>query len=191
MRQTILAAVLAFSPLPAVAQPLERVIPRVELGLGMSGAVPPHLDGTSAAHARIGVGITPRFGVEAVVYVVDLRSGGNSLNIYYSVQGRYALSSNSDRLAMSLTFGGSGTWERYRTQESRFRTRDGVEYFSPARTVISSAPPIAPTVGVAIHYAVTRRIAVRLDAQAVFCPYFDAVGTLVSAGVAIPIPSRR
>ena len=191
MRQTILAAVLAFSPVPAVAQPSERVVPRVEFGLGMGGAVHPHLDGTSAAHARIGVGITPRFGVETVVYAVDSRFGGNSPDLYYSVQGRYALSSTTDRLAMSVTFGGSGKRETYRTRESRFRAPNGVEYFSPARTIVSTMPPIAPTVGVAIHYAITRRIAVRLDAQAVVCPYFDAVGTLASASVVIPIPSRR
>ena len=191
MRQTVLAAVLAFSPVPAFAQPPERVIPRVEFGVGMGGAVHPHGDGASAAHGRIGVGITPRFGVETVVYVVDSRFVGNSLNLSYSVQGRYALSSTTDRLAMSLTFGGSGTWKRYRTQESRFRAPNGVEYVSPPRTFVSAMPPIAPTVGVAIHYAVTRRIAVRLDAQAVFCPFFDAAGPLVSASVVIPIPSRR
>jgi hypothetical protein len=123
--------------------------------------------------------------------VADWRFSGDRLDLFYTLQGRFALRSNSDRLAMSLTFGGSGTWERHRTKESRFRGRGGEEYVFPARTFVSTLPPIAPTVGVAIHYAVTRRIGVRLDAQAVFCPFFDAAGPLVSASVVIPIPSRK
>jgi hypothetical protein len=191
MRRPILAVALAFFPAPAVAQQPERVIPRVEIGLGTGVAVHPHFDSTKVVQTRVGVGITRRFGFEAVVDIAGWRFDRNNLDLFYTLQGRYALNPNPGRLRTSVTFGVTGTIERLRIQEYRYRRPDGVEGVAPARTYVETFPPIVPTVGVAVHYAVTRRIGVRVDAQAVVCPYFDAVGTLVSAGVAIPIPSLR
>jgi hypothetical protein len=191
MHRTILAVVLSFSPAQAFAEQSERVIPRVEVGLGASAAIHPHgFDSVSGAQTRVGVGVTQRFGVEAVVGFEGWRFDSNDLEFVYTLQGRYALSPNPSRLAASVTFGATGIMERYRTQDARYRLPTGAEVFVPARTVVNTLPPVAPTVGVAVHYAVTRRIAVRADAQAVLCPYVDAVGTMVSAGVAIPILGR-
>ncbi|MGE5837548.1 MAG: hypothetical protein ACM4AI_23950 [Acidobacteriota bacterium] len=192
MRRTILAVVLTVSPAQAFAEQSERVIPRLEFGIGAGVVVPPHAGGDSAAQGRVGVGITHRFGVEAAIGVSNRQFVvGNRMDLLYTVQGRYALSPIPRRLAGSLTFGGTGVVQRYRRPEYQYRLPNGTEEVSPARSYVQSLPPIVPTAGVAVHYAVTRRIAVRADAQAVFCPYFDAVGTIVSAGVAIPIPSRR
>ncbi|HEX7779184.1 MAG TPA: hypothetical protein VF424_08110, partial [Vicinamibacterales bacterium] len=168
----------------------ERVIPRVELGLGTGGVFFPHGGGGSIAQPRVGVGITNRFGVEAAVGIAGWQFDRNDLELVYTIQGRYGLNARPGRLSGAFTFGGSGTFERGRSPEYRYTRPDGREGVIPAYTYVNGLPPILPTVGVTVHYAVTRRIGIRTDAQAVFCPYFDGVGAQVSAGIAIPIPSR-
>ena len=190
MRPVILAVVLTFAPGPALAQGAEQVIPRVEIALGTGVLLFPHGGGASVAQGRVAVGITNRFGVEATVGVAGWQFDSNDLEMLYTIQGRYALSSKPGRLSSAVTFGGSGTFERRRIRESRYTRPDGSEVVRPAYTYVDGLPPIAPTVGITVHYAVTPRIGIRTDAQAIVCPFFDAVGAQVSAAVAIPFPSR-
>jgi hypothetical protein len=111
------------------------------------------------------------------------------LDIVYTIQGRYAVG-NAGRWLGSFTFGGSGLIERDRWPEYRYRRPDGTEWVYPARTDVSGFPPLVPTVGVAFQYALTPRLAVRTDVQAVFCPYFDSIGVLSSVGISVPIGGR-
>ena len=117
-----------------------------------------------------------------------LRSQGHT--VIMPGHGRYWLTFRPGKLQAAATFGGSGRFERTRTSEFRRTRPDGVEQVFPARTYTSGLPPIAPTVGVAFKYTLTPRVALRADAQAVLCPYFDAIGGMASAGVSIPIGRR-
>ena len=146
--------------------------------------------GGSTAQVRVGVGIANRFGVEAAVGIDGWQFDRNDLELIYTIQGRYGLNSKPGRLSSAITFGVSGTYEQHRTQEYRTTRPDGREVVVPAYMYRDAVLPIVPTVGVAVHYAVTRRVSIRADGQLVVCPYFDAVGAQVSTGVAIPIPSR-
>jgi hypothetical protein len=191
MRRSILAIILVISPLPALAQQTGPAFPRFDIGIGAGGAVVPHGRRRPAlVQGRVGVGTNGRWGVEGVVAVPDGRFDVDDFDLFYTIQGRYWLTSSPGKLQAAVTLGGSGEFERTRTSEFRRTRPDGVEQVFPARTYTSGLPPIAPTVGVAFQYALTPRVALRADAQAVLCPYFDAVGGMASAGVSIPIGRR-
>jgi hypothetical protein len=187
MRHIILSCGFAvcLSPVTVLAQSTDPSPPRVDLGFAFAGGSIPHEGSEQFLQPRIGVALTPRFGLEGIVDVGRNREtpwSQDVVRLYYTVQGRRLIGPQTGRVSTALTFGGTGLYERRRSYIVSNGERIGLwgtrsEFYLP----------IAPTFGVAVQYTVAPHLAVRGDVQAIFCPYFDAVGVVPSVGVSVPV----
>jgi len=188
MSRTPLAFVLLLSATPALAQPVAPESPPFSLGLGVAATVVPHRNVRPGLQARLATGLTRRFSLETAFDVLSPSGDPHLQHLFvFSIQGHYALSPHPRRVRAFITFGGWGGTERHRHSEYSYRRHDGTVVVMPARTTVRSWPPILPTGGVAVHYALTRRVTLRGDVQVLLCSRFDGLGSRTSLSAWFPI----
>lgn len=183
----VIVAVPAFAQQPAAAHAL----PRVEFGLGAaSGLWLGEAGNLGAIDLRITGRLTPRFGLEFVTDILaDDLSADRAYGVYI-LQGAYLVrGSGSGGLAVFVTFGGLGGFERYRSRGGSWTAPDGQVYTWPAESRTEVYPATELVGGVAVQKVVAKYLAVRGDAQLIVCPHGAGVGMRLAAGVSVPLGS--
>lgn len=191
--RALTVAAVVFTAIPALAQdpPAARGLPRVEVGLGAGSGLWFGEEGAlGALDLRITGRVTRRFGLE---FVTDVFTSGLSADhVYgaYILEGTYLVhDSAAHDLGVSVTFGGLGGFERYRSHGGSWEAPDGRVYQWPAytRTRFSGLTEIVG--GIAVQKVLASHLAVRGDAQLIICPHGAGVGMRLAGGVSVPLGS--
>jgi hypothetical protein len=189
--RTLAVAAVVLVAVPALAQGPSAAssLPRVEFGLGAgSGLWLGEAGNVGAIDLRVTGRLTPRFGIE---FVTDILANDLSADRAYGVyilQGAYLVGgSGSGGLAVFVTFGGLGGFERYRSRGGSWTAPDGQVYTWPAESRTEIYPATELVGGVAVQKVIARHLAVRGDAQLIICPHGAGVGLRLAGGVSVPL----
>jgi hypothetical protein len=173
-------------------------MPPLEIGVGLSGVLTtPYEDFLSdvavpTVAARVTIPVSPRFSFDAAVDVGRERTSEHStrLDALYSFQIKQRLESTTrDSFHAFLTYGVAGYYERRTQEEVRATLPDGEISVTPAFRVSEWEGPAATLFGGGVQFGLSRRAAVRVEAQMVSFIVIP-MGVRLAASLSIPIGGR-
>jgi hypothetical protein len=162
-----------------------QALQHVEVGAGVGAAVSWWGSPVGGGDARVTVPLNERFAVEGLIAFLATR--GDWTAGIYGIQVKQRLR-RSERPASHafVSYGLVGGFARYHENEYRYTQPNGSLVIVPAHTDTYVSPPFIGFIGGGVQHAVARRLAVRVEAQAVM-PLFVPVGVRVAAGVSVPL----
>ena len=181
--RSVIAGLLLMSATAAVAN--AQVLQHVEVGGGV-GVVPSWWTAAiPGGDVRVTVPVNERFAVEGLVAALSTGAPGTTGVYGIQVKQRLRRSERPGSHAF-VTYGAVGLFARYHENEDRRMQPDGSFVIEPARTDAYVSLPLIGLIGGGFQHDIARRLAVRVEAQAVTV-FVIPVGLRVAAGMSVPL----
>ena len=181
--RSVIVGLLLMSAIATVAS--AQVLQHVEVGGGV-GVVPSWWTvPIPGGDVRITVPVNERFAVEGLVAALATGYPGTTGVYGMQVKQRLRRSERPGSHAF-VSYGAVGTFTRYHQNESRQIQPDGSFVIVPAHTDTYASLPLIGLIGGGYQHDIARRLAVRVEAQAVMA-FVLPVGVRMAAGVSVPL----